>query len=152
MKKIFLPLLVMVAVLKTEAQSSVFTVVDDLLLKGNYQKALVQLENEPNKTVKIFDKIASIYQSVGNYNNAIHFYKNALVIENNEAIKVKLAAAYNSTGLSSKAIEVYEDIIKNDTSNLLVAHNLGKLYLAKNKAKRAEKIYQFLKEKDTLNP
>ena len=152
MKKIFVPLLIIMVALKTEAQSSVFTIVDSLLLKGNYQEALLQLKKETPKTIEVFNKIASIYQSVGNYNNAIHFYKKALGIENNEAIKVTLAAAYNSTGLSSKAIEVYEDILKKDTSNLIVAHNLGKLYLSKNHANKAAKIYQLLKNKDSLNP
>ena len=43
----------MIVVLKTEAQSSVFTVVDKLLLKGNYQEALVLLEEEQPKTIMI---------------------------------------------------------------------------------------------------
>lgn len=50
MKKILIPLLFIVAILKTEAQSSVFVVVDSLLIKGNYQKALQLLENEKDKT------------------------------------------------------------------------------------------------------
>lgn len=152
MKKIIATLLFIMVALKTEAQSSVFTIVDDLLLKGNYQEALVQLDKESSKTVKVYDKIAGIYQVIGNYNKAIKNYEKALVIEDNEAIKVKLGVAYNSAGFSNKAILIYEGIIEKDTSNLLVAHSLGKLYLAKNKAKKAEKLYRFLKKKDTLNP
>ena len=97
---------------------------------------------------RIYD--SNVY--IGNYNKAIEFYKKALVIEDSEELKVKLGSAFNSTGLTSKAILIYEDIIKNDTTNLLVTHNLGKLYLAKNKAKKAEKLFRFLKGKDSLNP
>lgn len=152
MKKSIVTLLLIMIALKTEAQSSVFSVIDSLLIKGNYQEALFTLEKEKPKTIEVLDKLGSIYQSIGNYNKAIEFYKEALSIENREELKVKLGSAYNSTGLSSKAIAIYEDIIKNDTTNLLVTHNLGKLYLAKNKAKTAEKLYRFLKSKDSLNP
>ena len=137
MKKIIVTLIILMLALKTEAQSSVFIVVDSLLLKGNYQEALVQLENEQDKTVNVYDKIASIYQSIGDFNKAIQFYEKAFAIEHREDLKVKLGNVYNSAGLSSKAILIYEDIIKKDTSNLLVANSLGKLYLAKNKATRA---------------
>lgn len=68
--------------LKTEAQSSVFTVVDDLLLKGNYQDALVKLEKENPKMVKVYDKIATIYQTIGNHNKASENHKKVLAIEN----------------------------------------------------------------------
>jgi len=152
MKKIIVTLIVLMLALKTEAQSSVFISVDSLLLKGNYQEALVQLENEHDKTVSIYAKIASIYQSIGDFNQAIQFYEKAFAIEQREDLNVKLGVVYNLAGFSSKAISIYEDIIKRDTSNLLVANSLGKLYLAKNKAKRAEKIYRFLIKKDTLNP
>jgi len=152
MKKSIVTFLLIMLALKAEAQSSVFSVVDQLLLKGNYQMALVQLEKEPIKTVMVFDKMANIYQSIGDFNKAIKYYEKALVIEEKEDLKVKLGVSYNSAGFPSKAITIYEDIIKKDTANLLVAHSLGKLYLAKSKAKGAEKIYRFLKEKDTLNP
>ncbi len=152
MKQIFVILLLLIIALKTEAQSSVFTVVDKLLLKGNYQKALISLEKEQPKTIEVFAKIASIYQTIGNYNKAIENYKKALKIESNEELKVKLGQVYNLSGLTANAIGIYEEIIEKDTSNLLVANSLGKLYLAKGKAKKAEKMYRFLKKKDSLNP
>lgn len=59
---------------------------------------------------------------------------------------------YNAAGLSSKTIVIYEDIIIKDSSNLLVLNNLGKLYLTHNNSKSAEKIYDYLALKDSLNP
>jgi tetratricopeptide (TPR) repeat protein len=152
MKKILIPLLLLIAVIKTEAQSSVFTVVDELLQKGNYQQALVLLKKQQPLTFEVLDKTASIYQTIGNDTKAIELYKKALLIDNKKALKVKLGQAYNSAGLISEAITIYEEIIKKDSSNLLVVQSLGKLYLAKNKAKQAEKIYSYLKEKDSINP
>ncbi|MEX1381842.1 hypothetical protein, partial [Lutibacter sp.] len=38
------------------------------------------------------------------------------------------------------------------SSNLLVAHNLGKLYLRELKPKSAEQLFRYLKTQDTLNP
>ena len=152
MKKILLPLLFLLVVLKTEAQSSVFTVVDSLLIKGNYQLALDLLTKSEPQTFELLEKAASINQTIGNDTKAIELYKKALTFNNSESLKIKLGQVYNSAGLSSKAIEVYEDIIKKDSSNLLVLNNLGKLYLAFNKPKKAALVYNYLKNKDSLNP
>lgn len=152
MKKIITLLLFTIAVLKTEAQSSVFTMVDELLLKGDYQLAIQLLDKQEPKTIEILDKTATIYQTVGNYTEAIKNYSEALKLEDNDRIKVKLGNAYNSAGLSNKAVETFEGIIQNDSTNLLVINSLGKLYLGKNKSVKAEKIYTFLKTQDSLNP
>ena len=152
MKKILIPLLFLVAVLKTEAQSSVFTVVDSLLIKGNYQKALILLEETKDKNPLVLEKTADIYQTIGNYNKAISFYSKALEIEPKSQLKLKLANVFATIGYKDKAIDLYEDVFKKDSSNLLVAHNLGKLYLRELKPKSAEQLFRYLKNQDTLNP
>ncbi|NLP58024.1 tetratricopeptide repeat protein [Lutibacter sp. B1] len=151
MKKILIVSIVLFTVLKTEAQTSVFSVVDSLLLKGNYQKALGLLENEPKNT-QVFDKMADIFQDIGNYTKANEFYTKALEDEDNNIIKIKLAKVLKAQGLTDKAITLYETILQKDSTNLLVANNLGKLYLGVNQPKKAQKIYKFLKEKDPTNP
>ena len=80
MKKIFTIVLLVLIVLKTEAQSSVFTVVDSLLTYGNYQKALEILENTEPKTFSIFEKTGSIYQTIGNDTKALENLKKAIEI------------------------------------------------------------------------
>ncbi|MDX1830315.1 MAG: tetratricopeptide repeat protein [Lutibacter sp.] len=152
MREILITLLLLITVLKTEAQSSVFTFVDNLLLQGNYKKALVLLDKQQPKTIELYNKTANIYETIGNYNKAIEYYKKALLIQEDSKIKVKLGNAYKSAGLISDAILIFEKIIKKDSSNLLVDNSLGKLYLMKNQPKKAEKIYRFLKKKDSLNP
>ena len=152
MKKKVIILLVLIISFATEAQNSVVKVVDSLLLQGNYQKALEILDTQEEKTIANFDEMASIYQSVGNYNEAINFYEKALSIKEIDAIKAKLGKVYSAAGLPLDAIKIYEEIIQKDSTNLLVANNLGKLYLSNRQTKKAAKIYQYLKKKDTLNP
>jgi len=152
MKKIFIVIGLLFTMLKTEAQSSVFVVVDSLLMKGNYQEALTLLENTVPKTFLIYEKSAGIYQSIGSDTKALAFLNKALEFGTNESIKVKLAQLFVSTGFTSKAVETYESLIEKDTSNLLVANSLGKLYLSLNQAEKAEKIYRYLMKMDTVNP
>ena len=150
-KKLTLLLFILIS-LKTEAQTSVFKVTDSLLRIGNYQEALLKLDAEKPKTVKIYDKIAGVYQTVGNFNKAIENYNKALIIEEVDGIKEKLGKVYKAAGLPLKAIEIYEEIIQKDSTNLLISNSLGKLYLSNRQTKKATKIYQYLKRKDTLNP
>ncbi|OGS71729.1 MAG: hypothetical protein A3F91_00980 [Flavobacteria bacterium RIFCSPLOWO2_12_FULL_35_11] len=152
MKKIFIVISLLFTILKTEAQSSVFVVVDSLLVEGNYQKALTLLENTVPKTFLIFEKSASIYQSIGSDTKALACLNKALEFGTNESLKVKLAQLFASTGFTSKAVETYESLIEKDTSNLLVANSLGKLYLSLNQVEKAEKIYRYLMKMDTVNP
>ncbi|HEY9168274.1 MAG TPA: tetratricopeptide repeat protein [Lutibacter sp.] len=152
MKKIFIVISLLFTMLKTEAQSSVFTVVDSLLVKGNYQEALTLLENTVPKTFSIFERSASIYQSIGSDTKALACLNKALEFGTNESIKVKLAQMFVSAGFTSKAVEAYETLIEKDTSNLLVANSLGKLYLSLNQAEKAEKLFRYLVKMDTVNP
>lgn len=150
MKKIFVVLVLVITTFKAEAQSSAFDV-EELLLKGNYQEAL-KILNNTDKSSLVYDKMAAIYQSIGDHSKAIENWKKALSLEEKDSFKVKLGQVYQSAGMPNNAMEIYEEIIAKDTSNLLVAHNLGKLYLANRKSKSAEKLYRFLKTRDPLNP
>lgn len=152
MKKIIIPLLLILAVIKTEAQSSVFAVVDSLLQVGKYQKALQLLETENNQNAIIYEKTGDIYQTIGNYNKAIANYSKAIEIEPKSNPKIKLANVYATLGYKQKAIDLYEAVFKKDSSNLLVAYSLGKLYLKEMKPKSAAKIFRYLNIQDTLNP
>ena len=106
MKKIIIPLLFILAVIKTEAQSSVFAVVDSLLQVGKYQKALKLLEDEDNQNSVIFEKTGDIYQTIGNYNKAIANYSNAIAIEPKSQSEIKLANVCATLGYKQKAIDL----------------------------------------------
>ena len=147
MKKIFYLISTILFCIQLNGQS-----IDSLLIQGNYQKALSTLENDSQKSLEKFDKIASIYQSISNYTKAIENYKKALEIADVPIIQTKLANVYNLAGLPRKAISLYEAIVKQDSTNLLAANSLGKLYLSNSKVNEAKEIFRYLKKKDTLNP
>jgi len=151
MKKVIILLILIGCINKTEAQSSVFKVVDSLLLKGNYQQALKLLETDESNA-QFLEKSANIYQTIGDFNKSISCYKRAIEINESEKLKVKLANTFNLSGNRREAIKLYQHILEKDSSNLLAANSLGKLYLRAAKAKKAEKIYRFLLNKDTINP
>lgn len=150
-RKLFIALIVL-SVLKTEAQTSVFSVVDSLLLAGNYQKALVVLENVQDKSVEVFDKVGDVYKSIGNYNKAIENYQQALEKKESIAIKAKLGRVYELSGYTSKAIKTYEEVMQIDSTNLVLIYNLGKLCLSNYKVSKAEYIFKYLIKQDSLNP
>ncbi len=137
---------------KTEAQTSVFKEIDSLLFTGNYQRALVVLESEQDKSVAVFDKTGDIYKSIGNYNKAIVNYQQALEKQESIVIKSKLGRIFELSGYSSKAMKTYEDVMQKDSLNLILINNLGKLYLSNYKATKAEYIFKYLIERDSLNP
>ena len=112
MKKKLIITLIILSVLKTEAQTSVFKIVDSLLLNGNYQKALILLENSNDKTVAVFDKAVDIYKSIGNYNKSIENYQHALEKNESIAIEAKLGRVFELSGYSSKAIKTYENVMQ----------------------------------------
>ena len=150
-KKLFI-ILIILSVLKTEAQTSVFKDIDSLLLVGDYQKALVILESSNDKTVAVYDKTGDIYKSIGNYSKAIENYQYALEKDESINIKAKLGKVYELSGYPSKAIKAYEDVMQKDSSNLIMINNLGKLYLSNYKATKAEYVFKYLIEQDSLNP
>ncbi len=145
-------LIILLAAFKAEAQTSVLKVTDSLLSKGNYQSALVKLKAVQNPPLKILTKIASIYQGVGDYTNAILFYKRAYDLSPSDKIKERLGRSYQASGNYSKAIELYSEVLETDSENSLLNYELAKLYLNHQKVKKAIDLFADLSQKDTLNP
>lgn len=152
MKRKLLFAVICLTVLKTEAQSSVFNVVDSLLLQGKYQMALEMLEKENSKTQKVHERIGDIYYQVGDVSKAIAHFEKGSALESTTTIQMKLAKAYNNVQRSKEAITIYENLVKEDSLNLLALNSLGNLYLAKTRPKSAEKVFRYLIKQDSLNP
>ena len=152
MKKKLLFAILSLIVLKTEAQSSVFTVVDSLLLQGKYQVALSELEKRTPKTIRLFQKIGEIYYQVGDFNKAVTQFETGMELGESTAIQMRLAKTYGILGRTKEAIGMYESIVKKDSLNLIAFNSLGNLYLSRARAKSAEKVYRYLIQQDSLNP
>jgi len=114
MKNILSIILFLILSHPVSSQQNPFKNIDKLLLKGQYQMALKQLENLP-KNYKVFDKIGGIYQGIGNYSKAITYYKKAYSFNHNIDAKVKLGNVYNLAGFKAKALNTYQSIINKTT-------------------------------------
>ena len=98
--------------------------------------------NTAKRSSKVERKIASYYQSIEDYENAVIWYKKANIPKKNAEVIKKIAAIYLKLGRNSEAITAYEDFIKTNPNESVLAKtymNLGKLYEdMKNNAKSVE--------------
>ncbi|MEE9408968.1 MAG: tetratricopeptide repeat protein [Polaribacter sp.] len=150
MKKKILVLLLFVIV-KVEAQSSTFTVIDSLFEKGRYQLALMELEKIKTPSFLSNYKTAIIYESIDNYKRTVEYLERVLVFKEDKKASLKLAKNYQRLKKTNKSIEIYEEILAKDSLNLVLKYQLGKLYLLKRKPKKAIQVFKDLVQKDSLN-
>ena len=147
-KKILIVLLF--TILRVEAQTSTFSVVDSLFAKGRYKLALKELDAKPSSFLSNYKK-AVIYESIDNYKKAVEFLEKAITIKDDEKAKLKLAKNYRRLKESKKAILIYEEIIAKDSLNLVLQYQLGKLYLITRNAEKAATTFKYLILRDTTN-
>lgn len=150
MKKKILILLITVAVLKVEAQTSTFAVSDSLFAIGRYQKALLELDNKKPSFQSNY-KRAVIYESIEDFKNAAKYLDSALTFKDDYKTKLKLAKVHRRLGKYRTAIKIYESIIAKDSLNLVLKYQLGKLYILKKDGNNASKIFKSLTKSDPKN-
>lgn len=149
MKKSFL-IVLLFAIVKVEAQTSTFIVADSLFAKGRYKLALQELDKKEASFLSNYKK-AVIYESIDNYKKAAEFLEKALVFNEDENTKLKLANNYQRLQLLQKSIIIYEEILAKDSLNLVLKYQLGKLYLNIKKGAKAASIFKYLIDKDPTN-
>jgi len=150
MKKKTLLLLLVLAVLKVEAQSSTFAVSDSLFAIGRYKMALKVLDEQP-KSFENHLKKATIYESIDAYKKAMLNYEKALTFKDDYKTKLKLAKNYRAVKQYKKAIKIYEGIVAEDSLNLVLQYQLGKLYIITKNKDKALTTFQKLEIKDPEN-
>ena len=87
--------------------------------------------NTAKRSFKVEKKIASYYQGIEDYENAVIWYKKAYEQKKDATVIKNIAAIYLILGKNSEAITAYEDFIKTDPNESVLAKtykNLGKLY------------------------
>jgi len=107
-------------------------------------EAIVVLKdyNSTKRSFKVEKKIASYYQGIEDYENAVIWYHKAYELKKDATVIKNIAAIYLKLGKNSEAITAYEDFIKTNPNESVLAKtykNLGKLYEdMKNNAKSTE--------------
>ncbi len=91
---------------------------------------------------------AKAAKSKPNYTGIINAYEAASAADQNNAeIYVRLAAAYDESGQSSKALNVYQKALDKNPSNKTVRNNYAMLLAEKGKTSKAQKEMQYLIDK-----
>ena len=144
-------ILLLFTILKVEAQTSTFFVVDSLFEKGRYKLALKKLKQIQPPSFLTNYKTAVIYESIDNYQQTAYFLEKALKLQDDEKAKIKLARAYQRLQQTHKAIKIYEEVVAKDPLNLVLKYQLGKLYLAKGNHKNSIPLFKNLIEQDVSN-
>ena len=142
--------LFLLAIVKVEAQTSTFAVSDSLFAKGRYKLALKELDNKEPSFLSNYKK-AVIYESIDNYKKAALYLEKAIEFKDDEKANLKLAKNYRASGLSKKAIPIYEKLLVEDSLNLVLKYQLGKMYVVNRRPKEAISTFMYLVKNDTNN-
>jgi len=130
--------------LSLNAQIELLTKVDSLFNIGDYKSALSKLENSKSKSFELLNKSGNIYQQIGDYTKAIDFYEKALELNLSQKTKENLGKCYQKNNKTSKAILLFEAVLKENSNNLLLKYHLAKLYKSKRKFKKATVLFKDL--------
>ena len=131
-----------------------------IILKKNLnriEEAIVVLKeyNANKRSFKVEKKIASYYSDLEDYENAVIWYQKAYEQKKDATVIKNIAAIYLKLGRNSEAITAYEDFIKTNPNESVLAKtykNLGKLYEdMKNSAKSTENYEKSIKLKYNSN-
>ncbi|SDR71836.1 Tetratricopeptide repeat-containing protein [Polaribacter sp. KT25b] len=143
-------ILLLFAIVKVEAQTSIFTVSDSLFAKGRYKLALQELDKNTPSFLSNYKK-AVIYESIDNFKKAAEFLEKAIGFKDDDNTKLKLAKNYQRLQILGKSIKIYEEILVKDSLNLVLKYQLGKLYLNTKVADKAVIIFKELIDNDITN-
>ncbi len=146
MKKQFLFCICALTLFKVEAQSSILKVADSIMNTGDYQLTLKTLKGVKDPSSIVLEKIASVYQKVGNHSEAIAFYNKAYKSKPSDRIKERLGVSYQFMGNVSKTIALYQEVLEANPNNLVLKYTLAKLYMSERKVKSAIKLFTELSE------
>ncbi len=124
---------------------------------GRVDEAIVVLKkyNTTKRSFKVEKKIASYYSGLEDYENAVIWYHKAYEQKKDATVIKNIAALYLKLGKNSEAIAAYEDFIKTNPNESVLARtymNLGKLYEdMKNNAKSIENYERSIELKYNSN-
>lgn len=110
---------------KTEAQSSVLNKADSLYLNGNYSKAISAYQSYSNQD-EVYDNIAKSYVAIGNYQEALQYYKLNIKSHPEDVLsKYEYAKLLYKTKQFEASIHVFEELMSIDSLNPNYHYEMG---------------------------
>lgn len=124
----FILFLLITVIFKTEAQTSVLNVADSLYTTGNYSKAIEHYKTYDVQN-DVFYKIAKAYNALGNYDEALSNFKQAVKASPDDVlIKYDYAKLLYRTKNYNESSEVFNMLIDTDSLNPNYHYELGLVY------------------------
>ncbi|WP_452232357.1 tetratricopeptide repeat protein [Lacinutrix sp. MEBiC02595] len=112
-------------IFKTEAQTSVLKIADSLYVYGNYSLAITNYKLH-KKQQEVSYKLAQAYQAIGNYEEALKYYKrDALFSPENQLAKYQYAKLLAKTKKFNAASGLFYELIDLDYKNPEYHYQLG---------------------------
>jgi len=110
---------------KTNAQIAVLDHADSLYASGHYSKAITSYKSL-NDTNMVLSKIAKAYHALGNYDGALSFYEQSIVVSpDNALLKYEYAKLLYKTKKYEAAAERFNDLVYLDYKNPNYHYELG---------------------------
>lgn len=109
----------------TQAQTSVLNQADSLYGNGNYSKAINLFKSISQKD-EVYDKIAKAYVALGNYDEALVYFKSSIIANpDNALLKHEYAKLLSKTKKFEEASDMFYKLIDIDYRNPNYHYELG---------------------------
>lgn len=115
----------MLIVFKAQAQTSILIEADSLYNNGNFTKAITTYKRH-NTQKEVYDKIAKAYVNIGNYGEALTYYKKSVDAYPKDALlKYDYAKLLSKTKKFDEASVLFNDLVYIDYKNPNYHYELG---------------------------
>jgi len=116
---------IVIFTIKVGAQTSILNAADSLYVQGNYTKAIAHYKLYENPQ-EVSYKIAQAYQAIGNYQEALNYYKKSIQYNpDNQLVKYDYAKSLYKTKRFNEASVLYKALIETDKTNPNYYYHLG---------------------------
>ncbi len=146
---LFLLLLILIPVLSYSQDK-----IDILILNKNYEQALTELDKKITESPNAasFLKQGMIYQSMQDYQNAVHAFMRGLQYDpGNVEMISETAECFSILGNTPDAISYYTKAFELAPDDLVLAGKLGRVHINLKDYKKAYEVFTGIYEKDSTN-
>ena len=120
-------LVLVIAIVKAEAQTSASSIGDSLFALGNYNKAINAYAQVGNPAAEL--QIARAYNAIGNYQKAVLQYESIIVREPNLKIAIfELGKLHLKLNAPESAVSLFFDLTLDSTGNPEYYYYLGRAF------------------------
>jgi tetratricopeptide (TPR) repeat protein len=123
--KFFFVVLICFSTQKNKAQNSVLNQADSLYSTGNFSKA-IEIYKTYNSQNEVYEKVAKAYMAIGNYGEALKYYKASVEVRPDDVLlKYDYAKLLFKTKNYEMASKLFNDLVYFDYRNPNYHYELG---------------------------